>query len=213
MKKCPFCASDLVSTSRVDVDARDFGLPSGTIRNALLTTCTECGEESTTLPAQGAVVRAYRAALAAVARPLTGEEYAFLRRALGVTGRRFAEMIGTTNVTISRLEHGASVPAAHDALIRAVTMLDVAGHDPVDSFERRELGDVFVDVVAIQRNNFVDLSDGWQVLTEEAYPREKIVSLKIYRDQRATNDHCFESTMDEELTGELFSAPARVGCR
>lgn len=210
MKNCPFCASDRVSTSRADVDARDFGLPSGTIRNALVTICDDCGEESTSLPAQGAVISAYRTALATVARPLTGDEYAFLRRALGVTGRRYAEMIGTTNVTVSRLENGAGVPAAHDALIRAVTMLDVAGHNPIDKFERRELGDVVVDVAAIQRDNFIDLSDGWQVLKEEPYPRDRVVSLKMYRDQRATNDHCFESVMDDEPTGELFPT---VACR
>lgn len=213
MKNCPFCASDLVTTSRVDVDARDFGLPSGVIRNALLTTCAECGEESTTLPAQGAVVEAYRSALAKIARSLTGDEYAFLRRALGVTGRRFAEMIGTTNVTISRLENGDSVPAAHDALIRAVTMLDIAGHDPVEGFENRAADEVTIDVVAIQRSNLIDLSDGWQVITEDSYPREKVVSLKLYRDQRATNDHCFESVIDDAPTGELFGNAALVACR
>ena len=213
MKNCPFCASDLVTTSRVDVDARDFGLPSGIIRNALLTTCEECGEQSTTLPAQGAVVEAYRSVLAKVARPLTGEEYAFLRRALGVTGRRFAEMIGTSNVTISRLENAAGVPPAHDALIRAVTMLDIAGHDPVAGFEGRDANDVVVDVAAIQRNKLNDLSDGWQVLTEDSFSRDKIVSLKLYRDQRATNDHCYESVIDDMPTGELFGTAALVACR
>src|SRR5688572_5975806 len=139
---CALCGSDSVSTERVTVSAKSFGFPSGTLHGVRLNVCAECGERSHEIPAHGAVVKEYRRQLAQVNRDLTSEEFAYLRRALALSGRAYADALGVSNVTISRLENGSDIPALQQAAIRAVTLIDLQALEGISAFIKRDKQEV-----------------------------------------------------------------------
>lgn len=159
---CLICGSDHVEASRVDIDGSSLGLPAGLLVGVDRISCNDCGEVIDSLPAQGAVIKEYRLQLAHLGRRLTGEEFAFLRRTLGMSGSQYADLVGVSNVTISRVEHGEDVTAMQDALIRGVTMLDVHTPDGLTQFARRERASVEVNVPDVVRRQPRELTNGWQ---------------------------------------------------
>ncbi|MBO9718608.1 hypothetical protein [Xanthomonas phaseoli] len=201
---CLICGSVNVDEQIVDIDGSSLGLPAGRLLGVSRTTCHDCGEVTESLPAHGAIVKEYRRQLAHLSRPLSGEEFAFLRRTLGVSGSQYADLIGVTNVTISRVENGGDVTAVQDALIRGVTMLDILTPNGLSEFSARQLESVEVDVGAVVRNHPRELTDGWQdidAVTPEQYaanvirfrPRARVVSY---------------SPVDAYLSDVSFESPA-----
>lgn len=150
---CPVCDSADIRVSSADVPASDIGLPGGILRGVPEIECAECGETSIELPAQGFVLREYRNQLARVARDLTSEEFAFLRRSLRLTGRGYAELLGVSNVTISRIEHGQNIPGVQDTLVRALTLFDLHTGNAVSELAGRDAAEVIVDVAQIARDH------------------------------------------------------------
>ena len=178
MTNCPICSSDSITTTYADVDGREFGLPSGVLKNVPTTTCAECGESFQSIPAQGAILALFRRALVKLARPLTGDEFAFLRRTLGVTGRGYADAIGTTNVTISRVENALAAPALQDGLIRAITLLDIEGLNPISEMSERVDEQVSVDVGGVSRGRRLDITTGWETFMEQPAYYGKVVPIR-----------------------------------
>ena len=149
MTVCPVCDFDAARLELVSLPAARFGFPSGTLHGVERVVCDDCGEATVSVPAVGAVERAYRAALAQIDRPLTGPEFAFLRRTLGVTGQGYAEALGVSNVTVSRVENSAQVTTLQDVLVRALTMLDTSQPGAIAQLTNRQGNDVSVDATRI----------------------------------------------------------------
>src|SRR5690554_4064329 len=126
MAFCPACFDEEARTSTADVAAEQFGLPGGTLRGVQRVDCA-CGEVSHSIPAHGAVIKRYRGQLARLDRPLSADEYGYLRRALGFSGQQYAAALQISNVTISRAENGAGISALQDGILRALTLLDLEG--------------------------------------------------------------------------------------
>lgn len=161
---CPNCESKDVTVTRVEVDARRIGLPSGQLVGVERIVCSECEEVSINVPAHGGVVKEYRRQLAQVSRELTAEEFSYLRRSLGLSGKAYADALQVSNVTISRLENGNSIPSLQQSVVRALTLLDLASRDAVAAFAQKAVKEVQVDVAAVETRQVHDLSNGWQVL-------------------------------------------------
>ncbi len=206
---CFICGSEHVRTSVVDVDGSTLGLPKGTLKGVERTVCHECGESFDSLPAQGAVIKEYRVQLAHLARPLTGEEFAFLRRTLGVNGSQYAEAIGVSNVTISRVENGAEVTAVQDALIRTFTLLDIQASNAVAKVSSRDLGQVSVDVADILRKQPREITDGWQDLRHERSLKGNVISMAGWIGKLSRQSVRSVTQVVDEQTFEFESPPLK----
>ncbi|MEO5622518.1 MAG: hypothetical protein ABIQ78_03725 [Dokdonella sp.] len=176
---CASCGSRNVTVSYVTADAREFGWPSGVLSGVKAISCADCGEAELEIPAHGAVAREYREQLCRLSRRLLGDEYAYLRRALGATGRGYAEQLGVTNVTISRAENGEDVPALQDAIIRALTLLDIETRgEALSRLSERCTESVNVDVRGIARRKPMELADGWQTIDAEPRETARVIPLR-----------------------------------
>lgn len=208
--ECLICGSEHIDVRRVDVDGVTLGLPGGRLIGVDRATCHDCGEVIDSLPAHGAVLKEYRIQLAHLARRLTGEEFAFLRRALGVNGSQYADMIGVSNVTISRVENGGDVTAVQDALIRSVTILDIHTPDGLMRFAGRERAEVMVDIPEVVLMQPRELTDGWQDINEGAHVRGNVVWLRRHSKVVARNR---TSSSDVEVVSfESDSFPHAAAC-
>ena len=175
MMFCPNCESQDVTVSRISIDAAQIGLPTGRLDNVERIECAECGESSTNVPAHGAVVRELRQQLVQLDRPITPAEFAFLRRSLGMSGREYADALGVSNVTISRVENSEAVPAIQQAAIKAVTLLDLLSIDGVRAFVGKRVTEIVVDVLAVERSAPRDISHGWQEISSRPRSADVIV--------------------------------------
>jgi transcriptional regulator with XRE-family HTH domain len=203
MAFCPSCCSESATTARVEIPASELGLPSGILRGVEVTTCQECGEETTTIPAHGAVIKQYRKQLAHVARPLSAEEFAYLRRALGVTGRGYAEVLGISNVTVSRVENGDGVPALQDALVRALTLLDLELDtvSAIAKFAERAESELIVDVAAIEKSRPRDVSGGWRpIVVDENFAGNVVPIRRSTLVRKQIDIYEFEATSESEFS-------------
>lgn len=174
---CPVCESQQVHVSRINLEAAAIGLPSGVLAGVEQIQCDECGEESISVPSQGAVMKEYRKQLAQLARHLRPDEFAFLRRQLGVTGRGYAQALGVSNVTISRVENGDEVPAVQEANVRGLTLLDLVTNAAMDQLRERRADEVTIDVQAVERGRAREISFGWQPLPTSAIPLGSVTAL------------------------------------
>lgn len=197
MKRCPCCESEDVTVTRASLDGAEIGLPSGRLVGVEMVTCAECGEESASIPAHGAVIKEYRKQLVNVKRELTVQEFCFLRRSLGLTGRGYADVLGVSNVTISRIENGDTVPVVQQAAIRAVTMLDLVSFEAMRDFVGRDGADVEVDVQQVERSHPREVTGGWQEIPKPPVT-SNVVKFTTRRERGATLDSvCFEAQNDD----------------
>ncbi|WP_160279973.1 hypothetical protein [Novilysobacter arseniciresistens] len=161
MMFCPCCESEDVTVARVSINAREVGFPSGRLSGVEEIQCGECGETTINIPAHGMVAKAYRGKLARIERPLSPEEFAYLRRTLGMSGVEYADAIRVSNVTISRVENGCEVPSTQESLIRALTLLDMQSRSGVASFVERHDGEVDLDVSRVAPKARGELRTDW----------------------------------------------------
>jgi transcriptional regulator with XRE-family HTH domain len=204
---CLACGSNNVVRALVTVPASEIGLPSGTLSGVEEVSCGDCGEDALSVPSHGAVIKEYRKQLARISRRLSAEEFAFLRRSLGVTGKDYAAALGVTNVTISRVEHGESVPALHDSLVRALTFLDTEAAGAIERFVERGSSDVDVDVVCVERSRPYDVTFV-QDAGEDYFPAGNVVPIR--RTQVLLMEEEFEAGNDDVFV--TFEEQQRV-CR
>jgi putative zinc finger/helix-turn-helix YgiT family protein len=122
MTECPLCESAEVRVECVTV-RQAFGLPAVTLTNVARMQCQTCGEEFTEIPRHGELMRSIRERLCFVGRALRGSEFAFLRTGMNISQAELAEILGVTNVTISRWEQEISeLGEQTDLLIKAFTL-------------------------------------------------------------------------------------------
>jgi DNA-binding transcriptional regulator YiaG len=75
------------------------------------------------MPRHGELMRSIRERLCFVGRVLRGSEFAFLRTGMDLSQAELAELLGVTNVTVSRWEHETSeLGKQTDLLTKAFTL-------------------------------------------------------------------------------------------
>jgi putative zinc finger/helix-turn-helix YgiT family protein len=86
-------------------------------------TCAACGEETPEIPNLLQLHRVIAKAVLTKDTLLTGAEIRFLRRYMGLKAKAFAELMGTTDVTVSRWETQANpIDPQTDRLIRLLVV-------------------------------------------------------------------------------------------
>lgn len=123
---CPICDSTDIKVRRITV-RHAFGLPAVTLKNVPRIKCNECGESFTSFPEHGVLMRRIRHSLCFIGRVLRGTEIAFLRAGLGYSQEFVGQLMGVTNVTVSRWETETSTIKEHTDLVMRMLTLEGLG--------------------------------------------------------------------------------------
>lgn len=103
-----------------DYRYEEAGLKNVVLRDTTVYKC-ECGEVLPELPQIHRLHHRIAEDLIGKQSPLTGEESRFLRKAMGVSAKELARLLGVTTVTISRWENNKeTVGAQSDRLLRCL---------------------------------------------------------------------------------------------
>ena len=117
--KCPSCGKAMRATKR-DHRYEEAGLKNVVLRDTTVYECG-CGEVLPELPQVNRLHQRIAEDLIGKQSPLTGEEFRFLRKAMGVSAKELARLLGVTTVTISRWENNKEkVGAQSDRLLRCL---------------------------------------------------------------------------------------------
>jgi putative zinc finger/helix-turn-helix YgiT family protein len=138
--RCLNCGTGL-ERNRENYLYTDSGLPHVTLVGVEVRRCRSCGGHSVVIPAMEQLHRVIAEAVVRKPNQLTREEFRFLRKHLGMSGREFAESVATTPETLSRWENGGlPLPGQMDRLVRLmVATSDRAIDYSID--ELRQLGE------------------------------------------------------------------------
>ncbi|MGD9975879.1 MAG: type II TA system antitoxin MqsA family protein [Desulfatirhabdiaceae bacterium] len=115
--KCRKCKEQMTKTTD-DHSYRESGLENILLQEIDIFRC-DCGERVVSIPAMPELNAMIGRILVQKKSPLTGREIRFLRKNMGLTGKRLSEIMGVDNATISRWESDLQRPAkTHDHFFR-----------------------------------------------------------------------------------------------
>jgi len=115
--KCRKCKGRMTKTAD-DHRYRESGLENVVLKGIDIFRC-DCGERVISVPRVPELNALIGETLIQKDSPLAGSEIRFLRKNMGLTGKRLSEIMGIDNATISRWESNSQKPAkAHDHFIR-----------------------------------------------------------------------------------------------
>ncbi len=117
--KCPSCGKAMRATKR-DHRYEEAGLKNVVLTGTTVYECG-CGEILPEFPQIHRLHQRIAKDLVAKQSPLTGEEFRFLRKAMGLSAKELARLLGVTTVTISRWENNKEkVGSQSDRLLRCL---------------------------------------------------------------------------------------------
>ena len=90
---------------------------------------------------------------------LTGTELRFLRKEIGLSQTKLAELLGTTEQTVSLWERGRRMPKAYDRLVRAIYLESIEGNVKLQALIQRLIAPDQKDTGKIVLE---DVGSGWR---------------------------------------------------
>lgn len=90
---------------------------------------------------------------------LTGAELRFLRKEMGLSQNRLAELLGSTEQTISLWERRGRIPVGYDRLIRAFYLENLDGNVKLQEMVERLID---LDLKEEDKAVFEDTDSGWR---------------------------------------------------
>lgn len=90
---------------------------------------------------------------------LTGSELRFLRKEMGLSQKRLAELLGSTEQTVSLWERGRRIPNGYDRLIRVLYLEKLDGNVKVQETIDKLIG---LDLKEAEKMVFEDTDAGWK---------------------------------------------------
>ncbi|MGD9975199.1 MAG: type II TA system antitoxin MqsA family protein [Desulfatirhabdiaceae bacterium] len=115
--KCRKCKEQMTKTTD-DHSYRESGLENILLKGIDIFRCG-CGERVISIPAMPELNAVIGRMLVNKKSPLMGREIRFLRKNMGLTGKRLSEIMGVDNATVSRWESDLQRPAkTHDHFFR-----------------------------------------------------------------------------------------------
>ena len=165
-RKCPDCGRKL-ATAKLPYRYLESGLSNVVLQGVESATCPNCGESEVTIPQLAKVQRAIALALVNSPARLTGEQFRFLRKRLGLSGAVLARYLHTDKTKISKWETSLDrIGPGTDRLLRLLAAaLDpkllpavaaVAGHLPAISDSSGKAWDLHVDIRTL-KTSFVPI--------------------------------------------------------
>jgi len=135
MEHCHLCGEEAVRRTVLPEHLEDLGGVKVRIKDTVMhEVCDACGDETTEIPDLAGLVKAVALARLLMPVRLSGKEIRFLRSALQMTGRAFAETLEVKPETVSRWENGENGAGAYvEKLLRhnlaAILYKDVPAFD------------------------------------------------------------------------------------
>ena len=158
---------------QVTLERRNYRYAESGISNVILQSievadCPHCGNSDITIPRMAKIHRAIVQALANSPARLTGEQFRFLRKYLGLSGDQLGSYLHTDRTKISKWERGEDrIGPATDRLIRLLAaaldgelrpgVFAIAEHLPRISDESGKAWELHVNVATLQ-TAFVSVS-------------------------------------------------------
>lgn len=125
--KCPTCGKEMRSRIR-DYEYVESGLKDVVLKNITVHECRGCGELLPEISNVKQIHKWIAEYLVKKQSPLTGQEFRFLRKQMGINASELAGFLGVTPVTISRWENDReSVGPQSDRLLRAFFLTGPTG--------------------------------------------------------------------------------------
>lgn len=117
--KCPNCSKEMRATKK-DYQYEEAGLKNVVLKDTTVYEC-KCGETLPEIPYIKRLHRQIADTLINKLGPLTGEEFRFLRKSMGMSARDLAQLLGVTTVSLSRWENDKEkVGPQSDRLLRCL---------------------------------------------------------------------------------------------
>lgn len=122
--KCLECGKVLRATRPKTYTYRESGLESVLLTGIRVYVCPGCEAQFPEIPNIVGLHQLIASHLTRKAAPLTGAEFRFLRKEIGLKAKDLARCLGVTDVSLSRWETGASpINPAADRLLRTLYSL------------------------------------------------------------------------------------------
>lgn len=134
MTKCPECGRTLHVLKKQEYPYRESGLERVVLTGIRVFVCSGCQTRFPQIPNIVGLHRAIASQFTRKPAPLTGAEFRFLRKELGLKAKELARQLGTTDVNLSRWETGDTpINPAADRLLRLLyTLHTVRAHRAVE---------------------------------------------------------------------------------
>lgn len=124
ISKCLFCESSELDVSVETISGEEVGLPGLTLECTPVIHCQNCGESFYSLPPHGVLLSNTSRTLARSKGDLSSSDFSTIRKVLGFSGKSFADLIGVSNVSVSRWENGSVVVPRHvSTLVRLLALI------------------------------------------------------------------------------------------
>ncbi len=158
--ECTNCGEQ-ITPERRSYRYAESGLPNVILQGAEVADCPTCGNSDVIIPRMAKIHRAIAQALANSPARLTGDQFRFLRKHLGMSGDQLGKYLHTDRTKISKWEGGEDrIGPATDRLVRLLAAaLDsdlrpgvsaVAEHLPQIKDESGQVWELHVDVATLQ---------------------------------------------------------------
>jgi len=119
MMRCLECGTRMRARRNQTVPYPESGIPDLWLKGITTYRCRKCGAELPEFPNPRRLHRGIADWLTQKIFPLTGPEFRFLRKQMGLSTRELAEIMGVYRETVSRWETGGEpIGATSDRLIR-----------------------------------------------------------------------------------------------
>jgi putative zinc finger/helix-turn-helix YgiT family protein len=159
--ECTSCGEQVAPERRRNYRYGESGLSNVILQGIEVADCPSCGNSDVVIPRMAKIHRAIALALAKSPARLTGEQFRFLRKHLGLSGDEFGRYLHTDRTKISKWERGQDrIGPATDRLVRLlVAALDselrpgvsaVAEHLPEISDDSGKVWELQVDIATLQ---------------------------------------------------------------
>ena len=143
---CPTCNRPVTRTvlGEYEDDLIGIGVPVRLVDSVIEERCDECGVVvGREIPDFDGLVAAVAVSRALHPLKLRGEELRFLRKALEVSAKELAEIIGVTQETMSRWENNRDpITPAMEKLIRFMVVVYLGDKAPAIDFDPKDVADM-----------------------------------------------------------------------
>jgi putative zinc finger/helix-turn-helix YgiT family protein len=146
--RCEKCGGELTKKMVEHYEDSLMGIPVVLYRSVMQSACEACQDIETTIPNMNGLISATAVARIKIAIKLKGTEIRFLRKALGVSGKKLAELLGVRDETVSRWENGKEpIGPTSEKLLRLLVGLELSSQAPGIDFDEREIGQMSIKAV------------------------------------------------------------------
>jgi len=158
--ECTNCGEQVIPERR-NYRYAESGISNAVLQGVEVADCPKCGNSDVIIPQIARIHRAIAQALVNSPARLTGEQFRFLRKHLGLSGEQLGRYLHTDKTKISKWENGDDrIGPTTDRLVRLLAtaldselrpgVIEVAGHLPQISDESGKGWELHADVATLR---------------------------------------------------------------